>query len=124
MFTTEEIIVRNKFVYKFSVTVRRVKVSSFYGLNEVSLLLVTACWIYKTWTKNFEVCFKQWYFNATEFEIILDGQKLNFFKKKCLIVVSVVFTASFSNAETINHVNYISKGNGMQDFIIVNMLLC
>ena len=47
MFTTEEIIVLNsKFVYKLSLTVIRVKPSSFQGLNEVNLILVTTCWIY------------------------------------------------------------------------------
>ena len=44
MFAREEIIGRSKFVYKFSLTVRRTKVSSFQGLNEVNLFLVTR-WI-------------------------------------------------------------------------------
>ena len=52
--------------------------------------------IQKTRIKKFEVPFKHWHFNAIEFEIMSDGQALNFFAKKCHIVVSVVFTASFS----------------------------
>ena len=47
MFTREENIVRSKFIYKFSLTVRRMKVSSFQSQNYVNLFLVMTCWIYK-----------------------------------------------------------------------------
>ena len=47
MFTREENIVRSKFIYKFSLTVRRMKVSSFQSQNYVNLFLVMTYWIYK-----------------------------------------------------------------------------
>ena len=42
-------IVRSKFVYKFSLTLRRVKVSSFQGFRPVFISCHdVTCWIYKT----------------------------------------------------------------------------
>ena len=71
MFTREQIIVRSKFVYKFSLTLMKLKVSSFQDLYEVDLFLVTTCWIYEKYElKNFEVCSKHWHFNAIEFQIM------------------------------------------------------
>ena len=52
--------------------------------------------IQKTSIKNSEVCAKQGHFNTIEFQITSEGQKVNFFAKKCPIVVSVVFAISFS----------------------------
>ena len=79
MFTREQIVVRSKFVYKFSLTLMKLKVSSFQDLYEVDLFLVTTCWIYEKYElKNFEVCSKHWHFNAIEFQIMLDGQMYNF----------------------------------------------
>ena len=40
LFTRKEIIVCKKFIYKFSLTLRRVKVSSLQGLNVTNLFLV------------------------------------------------------------------------------------
>ena len=96
MFTREEIIVRSNFVYKFSLTIRRVKVPSFQGLNEMNLVLVTTSLnIQKRSIKNFETSFKHWHFSAIDFQIMLDGQKSNFFAKKCLTVASDVIVILF-----------------------------
>ena len=128
MFTREEIIVRSKFICKFFLKVRKAKVSSFQGLNEVNLFLVTTFLLDYTDRQTHD---------STEFQIMSDGQKFNFFAKKCPIVVRVVFTGSFSqysiNTETnywkilhikINHLNYINAEKRWANFIKVNMLLC
>ena len=50
----------------------------------------------KTLIKNFEVWFQTKDFSAIELQFMSEGQKFNFFPKKCPIVVSVVLTAAFS----------------------------
>ena len=50
----EDIIFRSKFIYKFSFTVRRVKVSSFPGLKLSEIISrYHLLDIQKTWIKNF-----------------------------------------------------------------------
>ena len=46
--------------------------------------------IQKTWIKHFEVCFKHWHFKEIEFQIMTDGQKVNFIVHKYPIDVNVV----------------------------------
>ena len=51
----EDIIFRSKFIYKFSFTVRRVKVSSFPGLKLSEIISrYHLLDIQKTWIKNFK----------------------------------------------------------------------
>ena len=52
--------------------------------------------IQKTLVKNFEMWFQTKDFSAIELQFMSEGQKFNFFPKKCPIVVSVVLTAAFS----------------------------